>query len=264
MYANEKKQPIFIPRLNSIYKAFFAEWKRPIYGLISQALHSGRLRVPFPFSETAVGPQSCQLDSVRFSKCCRHLFAAHVKVFLRLNTPEGVRPFLFWLEMIMEAREEGLRCTACSFEPSAPALEPGRFLLDQHLIPCLKAADIEAEADRLRRVYQYESIGHPEKINIRLIARRMGLDVRYEPLWDRDRADSILYLDDGYLQIADFSSPSGPVPRWITVPAGTVAVSGVEAAAAPEVNVCQELAEPSLQRMEIWSSMHQEKVLSSA
>ena len=234
MYANEKKQPIFIPRLNSIYKAFFAEWKRPIYGLISQALQSGRLRVPFPFSETAVGPQSCQLDSVRFSKCCRHLFAAHVKVFLRLNTPEGVRLFLFWLEMIMEAREEGLRCTACSFEPSVPALEPGRFLLDQHLIPCLKAADIEAEADRLRRVYQYESIGHPEKINIRLIARRMGLDVRYEPLWDRDRADSILYLDDGYLQIADFSSPSGPVPRWITVPAGTVVLNSYRLSPATE------------------------------
>ena len=177
--------------------------------------------------------QDYVLDKIRFWGIDRSTFYTDIDVIIALTTPKG----LCHMKCI-------LRCV-CGFYPdfeceiTGIAKEynyKGLTRLSSYLVPVYKNSYVDFAAERIWEWYgMNEALTNPEARDAKELAHRMGLKIKYLPIFDHDGIDSMVFFSDGELEIGEdmtIKDEDGRKihyreenPETITIPANTIVVN---------------------------------------
>lgn len=150
-------------------------------------------------------------------------FWADIAVTLLLDTESGKRVWEGFLSMWFNAENsDTLEGTVEELAPKDEAPDRGGMtLLSPYLIPYFTSAKMDAEAEDMWAIYIPRSLYDVELRNAKELAKAMGLSIQYLPLHEHKGVNSILFLIDDVVQVAEH----GETAKERVVPANTIVIN---------------------------------------
>ncbi len=216
-------------------KYLFSHYRLTLYSFLNQALRDGTLSraVGFKVLNKRINREVCSfpMGGVSFWKIDREDFYADVKVELKLQNKEGERNWEGFLVCMVSFKGE-ITFSVEDVTDSVDHWDDGCVRLSPFLIAYRTNKDMDAFAEALLRKYMPEALTDPSKRDPVELARRMGLNVVYEDIYDHDKVGSILFFKESELEVGEdrcdtFSGEERKTknPKTIVVPANTIVVN---------------------------------------
>ena len=209
-------------------KFFFKNYRLAMYSHLNELRRSGRLKrlVGFDYQTQVINHQILKILNPTYWKVTRESFEADVPFILTLQTATGPRHwngcfvFFFWIEDsgIHGAIEE------CCDKENIPD-RTGQQMLSPFLVPYHKGWMIDREGELLWKRLYNGTVPNEQGRNALELAKRMGLTIRYEPVYKDDGVGSILFFNEGKLLVKDRNSDPKVKPVEIMIPANTIVIN---------------------------------------
>ena len=196
-----------------------------MYAYLNNSLRSGMLKriVGFSFTNRTINREVCTFKGVNYWRMDRLNFWADVSVTLLLSTAKGKREWCGYLCFWFSAEQPG-PLTGTIEELTSVKDGPersGMTLLSPFLIPYFTAAKIDMEAENIWAACIPGALDHPELRKAEMLAGAMGLSILHLPLHKHEEVDSILFLVDDQIEIAE----KGKQPEIREIPANTIVIN---------------------------------------
>ncbi len=200
----EGKKKILVPQVTSMTKYLFASSRLKMYSFLNRCLRNGTLRriVGFQFFNRILNKDCCCFSHVSFWRIDRNCFWADVEVVLRLDTIDGPRVWKGFLSLWCSF-EKVFTCSVEDLSESVDRREEGYDMLSPFLIPYFTNRRVDQVAEDLWTVYRQEAIALPGYRDPVKLAERMGLSVKYYPLFDHKGIGAVLFFADGELLVRE-------------------------------------------------------------
>ena len=223
--AVDGSQKMIAPVVVSMTKYLFAHYRLQMYAYLNNSLRSGMLKriVGFSFTNRTINREVCTFKGVNYWRMDRLNFWADVSVTLLLSTAEGKREWCGYLCFWFSAEQLG-PLTGTIEELTSVKDGPersGMTLLSPFLIPYFTAAKIDMEAENIWAACIPGALDHPELRKAEMLAGAMGLSILHLPLHKHEEVDSILFLVDDQIEIAE----KGKQPEIREIPANTIVIN---------------------------------------
>lgn len=220
---------------NTITKHLFDHYRLAMYSHLNRALRNGTLSdvVGFKILDGVINRQVCRfpMGGVSFWKIDRKNIYADVRVELKLQSKTGVRIWQGVLVCIISFETE-VRFSVEEITDSVDHENDGCVCLSPFLIAYYNSKMIDSIGETILRKYMPEALTDPSKRDLVELARRMGLNVIYEEVYNHRGVGSILFFKEGDLMVGEDRRDrlSGEYrktgsPRMISVPANTIVVN---------------------------------------
>ena len=209
--------------------------KLKIYDYLNDALWYGDLEnlIGCEILTERLTADNCRLEELRFWGIDRRSFYTDIKVELMVNTVKGE---IFWT---------GILVCMCGFYPdfcckiaglSEQADRKGYIRLSSYLVPVYTTAQVDAAAEKIWELCgMKDARTNPKARNAKELARRMGLKIKYLPIFDHDGINSMVFFSDSELVVGEdvtVKDENGRTtlcregnPETIIVPANTIVVN---------------------------------------
>ncbi|MBO6228996.1 MAG: hypothetical protein J6O50_00385 [Ruminiclostridium sp.] len=238
---NGKKKKILIPELTSMTKYLFdpnlGNQRLALYSFLNKQLRMGWLSrtVGFDVRNRVINSEVCSFTDVTFRKINRENFYADVNVKLILQTDNGTREWDGILECWCSFEGE-FTCSVESLTDKRKRRESGYELLNPFLVPYCTNQRMDEIAEEIWVKYGMpEALVCSEARNAYELARRMGLDIQYLPVYDHNGINSIMVFEDTAVRIGNDKTELRPdgtkeritddEPKTVLVPANTIIVN---------------------------------------
>ena len=223
--AVDGSQKMIAPVVVSMTKYLFAHYRLQMYAYLNNSLRSGMLEriVGFSFTNRTIKREVCTFKGVNYWRLDRLNFWADVSVTLLFSTAEGKREWHGYLCFWFSAEQPG-PLTGTIEELTSVKDGPersGMTLLSPFLIPYFTAAKIDMEAENIWAACIPGALDHPELRKAEMLAGAMGLSILHLPLHKHEEVDSILFLVDDQIEIAE----KGKQPEIREIPANTIVIN---------------------------------------
>ena len=214
-----------VPVVVSMTKFLFDHYRLSMYSYLNNTLRSGQLKriVGFDFTNRTINREVCTFRRVDYWRIDRLNFWADVGVSLMLSTDSGIREWRGYLCFWFSAERPGpLTGTIEELLPVDDAPDRnGMTLLSPYLIPYLTSAKVDAEAEDIWALHIPDALENPKFQKATRLARAMGLSIVHLPLYRHHSVNSILFLIDDTVQVAEIGSP----PEQEHIPANTIVIN---------------------------------------
>ena len=220
----QKGKEILVPEAVTMTQYLFDEHRLSLYSYLNKCLRNGTLKglTGMSISNRKITRSNCIFPNVTFWRINQEDFFADVEVVLHLSRDDGI-----------QTEWKGTLVLWCSFSPeftcSIEELVDGSpertemVMLSPFLIPYLKNKEIDREAESIWKKYIPLALDTPSFRDAERLAEKMGLRVRYLPIYERDGITSILFIGGGKIQIWDEDSESKV--REIDIAPNTIVVN---------------------------------------
>lgn len=94
-------------------------------------------------------------------------------------------------------------------------------MMSPYLIPYFTSARIDTEAENVWEIYVPGALANPELRKATRLARATGLSIVHLPLYRHKSVNSILFLIDDTVKVAEIGSP----PEQESIPANTIVIN---------------------------------------
>ena len=222
---------VAVPILVSVTKVLFDNYRLKLYRALNRWLRNGELsrEVGARILNRGINAKVCSFPNVTYWRIDREDFYADVSAVLKLETERGS---IEWRGVIscwccfsdgLEAEVEELR--------SCDHSDEGLDMLSKYLVPYVTNKRVDRIAEKLWEAYMKEALDDPRKRDPVKLAEKMGLTVKYMPVYDHRRvADSIVFFKEDYLYIGDDRvEKDRPLrtdhPEHIKIPANTIVIN---------------------------------------
>ena len=269
-----RRKYLLVPDLLSMTRFLCRNYKRMIYSYLNRCLRDGSLAqtAGIPIRDRRLDRNNCELKKFSFWKTDRSSFYTDVTVHLTLSTPAGTRTWegtlAIWCSFPeKEELEEdaafvkslGVNGGAAPGQDAADPSACDDFVynveglysespyrgdcvrLSPFLIPYYKNGDVEKVAEATWLEHIPEALTDPKKRDAFELAAKMGLEVRFYPLYKRKETHSILFFDEEILDILEDDLPSRTAPRPVRIPGNTIVINTKTSSASyPDYNIFHE------------------------
>ena len=223
--AAAESRKMTVPVVVSMTKFLFDHYRLSMYSYLNNSLRSGRLEsiVGFAFTNRTINREVCTFRGVNYWRMDRLNFWADVSVSLMLSTDSGIREWRGYLCFWFSAEYPGpLTGTIEELLPMEDAPDRGGMtLLSPYLIPYFTSARIDTEAENVWAIHVPDALENPKFQKATRLARAMGLSIVHLPLYRHHSVNSILFLIDDTVQVAEIGSP----PEQEQIPANTIVIN---------------------------------------
>ena len=189
---------------NTITKHLFDHYRLAMYSHLNRALRNGTLSdvVGFKILDGVINRQVCRfpMGGVSFWKIDRKNIYADVKVELKLHSNAGIRIWQGVLVCIISFETE-VRFSVEEITDSVDHENDGCVRLSPFLIAYYNSKMIDSIGETILRKYMPEALTDPSKRDPVELARRMGLNVIYEEVYNHRGVGSILFFKEGDLMV---------------------------------------------------------------
>ena len=194
----EDKRTIIVPELTSMTKFLFDNYRDDMVQYLNDTLRSGYLReiVGFHFLNKKLYRNNYDFSDVSYWRVDRESFIADVHVDLFLNTGKAIQTWRGFLNLWFHVDQE----ITCSIEYLAAIedlADEDLPRLSNYLVPILTNRQIDEEAETIWIEHMPEALSSPEQRSAINLAHKMGLSIRYLPVYQHQDTDSILFFEDG-------------------------------------------------------------------
>ncbi|MBR1432334.1 hypothetical protein [Ruminococcus sp.] len=235
------KKKILVPELVSMTKYLFSSdygnMRLELYTYLNKQLKTGNLSrtVGFKVYNKIINKEVCNFPDVIFWKIDRENFYSDVEVKLLLQSSEGNKEWNGVIECWCSF-EEQFNCTIeCLYDRSDDKHRNGLERLSPFLVPYCTNKRMDEIAEEIWVKYGMpEALVFPNERSAYELARRMGLDIQYLPVYDHNGIDSMIVFEDTMMKIgtdkteirADGTKERiTETPETVSIPAKTIIVN---------------------------------------
>ena len=198
----QKGKEILVPEAVTMTQYLFDEHRLSLYSYLNKCLRTGTLKdlTGMSISNRKITRSNCTFPNVTFWRINQEDFFADVEVILHLSRDDGI--LTEW---------KGTLVLWCSFSPeftcSIEELVDGSpertemVMLSPFLISYLKNKEIDREAESIWKKYIPLALDTPSFRDAERLAEKMGLRIRYLPIYERDGVTSILFIGGGKIRL---------------------------------------------------------------
>ena len=204
------KRVIEVPILTSMTKYLFdkdlGNQRLPMYTFLNRLLRNGSLSriVGCRVMNKVINRQACEFPDVTYWKISREEFYADVRVHLTLDTPTGTCDWSGVLICSCEFSIDGFFCEIEELTSYVDRESQGLIMLSPFLIPYYKNKMVDEEAEEMWvRHRMEEALTDPSKRDPQELARHMGLNVVFLPVYEHQNVDGIVFFDDSKLVVGE-------------------------------------------------------------
>lgn len=216
-------------------KYLFDHYRLSLYSFLNRSLRDGSLSsaVGFHVMNRVINREVCNfpMGGVSFWKIDRKNIYADVKVELKLQSKDGIQKWWGFLVCIVSF-EGDIQLSIEALTHTVDHRDDGCVRLSPFLIAYHTGKEMDAISEKLLQRYMTEALNDPDKRNPVELARRMGLTVMYQDVYEHNGIASILFFKEGDLVVGEDrkDKESGQRiksddPKTITVPARTIVVN---------------------------------------
>lgn len=221
----EDRKKITVPCVYTMTKYLFEHYRLCMYSYLNRSLRSGLLRriTGIQFTDRIVNKQVCKFDKVAYWRIDHLNFWADVSITLHLKTAEGYYDWQGVLSLWFSAENSNELSGTVEMLSARndPPDREGLVMLSPYLIPYLTSAKVDTEMENLWKVYVPGALSDIRLRKAHSLARAMGLSICALPLYRHQSVDSILFLIDDTVQVAEGKSPV----REEHIPARTIVIN---------------------------------------
>ena len=223
--ATADSRKMMVPIVVSMTKLLFDHYRLSMYSYLNNSLRSGQLKriVGFEFTNRTINREVCTFRRVDYWRIDRLNFWADVSISLMLSTENGPREWRGYLCFWFSAEHPGP--LTGTIEEMLPMDETpdrtGMTMLSPYLVPYLTSAKVDEEAEDIWTAHVPGALENPELRKATRLASAMGLSIVHLPLYRHHSVNSILFLIDDTVQVAE----TGRLPEQESIPANTIVIN---------------------------------------
>lgn len=203
--AFSEKKTLLIPKLQSMQSYIAFHYKKPITKRLCQWVIQN-LNALYPNAEKiAPDTDSITFPRMDFMRTSRTGLLADIQTKIDVQVyEEGAHTHIrgdFIVELYFDM-SNGIKCLEYEiFTKGDVPNHDGFWQLTNHLIPILKKTEIEENSAALLRQYHYEGWCDVKENSPFVLAKNMGLKIKYLPLHKNQKTRSILFFRAGSITI---------------------------------------------------------------
>lgn len=248
-----QEEKLLFPDVISMTKYFCDHYRLSMFSYLNSCLRDGSLAktTGFLFHDKRLNKNSCEFLEFTYWRTERDTFYTDVFLRLSLKTDAGTRDWYGTLiiycgfsdeeeeedSVFQELLKSSVRRKGREVLPDDGFFygvedlvegKPNRrdcLLLSAFLVPYYKNVMVDKVAEWILKRYMPEAIWDPEKRDAMELARRMGLQVIFLRLYDREHVASILFFQAGELEVLPKNKPAGTPPSTVRIPARTIVIN---------------------------------------
>ena len=216
-------------------KYLFDHYRLSLYSFLNRSLRDGSLSgvVGFHVMNRVINREVCSfpMGGVSFWKIDRKNIYADVKVELKLQSEDGVQNWWGFLVCIVSF-EGDIQLSVEALTHAVDHKDDGCVRLSPFLIAYRTGKEMDTLAENLLQRYMSEALNDPDKRDPIELARRMGLTVMYQDVYDHGGIASMLFFKEGELVVGEDRKDretrkniKTDEPKTIVVPARTIVVN---------------------------------------
>ena len=231
------KKKVLVPKLLSITKVLFDNYRLPLYSFLNRCLKNGTLSsvVGCRVYNDRIRRDVCDFPHVTYWRIDRENFYADVEVELKLKTEHGP---MTWLGCIVCwcGFDDRFYCSMEELTNRLDRQEDGYDQLSKYLVPYNTNKRVDQIAEEMWMQYLPEALNDPNKRGAAILAGRMGLTIEYHPVYDHRRmVDSMIFFKEDELAVGEDRvekdgdgrefSVKAREPEPVIIPANTIVVN---------------------------------------
>lgn len=199
-----------------------------MYSYLNRKLWDGTLTelIGFPFRNRIINRHVLKFGRPDYWKIDRHSFEVDMPISLTFDTDNGPRIWSGYFNLLYRIENDGIdgMIVDCYAKDDLPPRDDSKPLT-KYLTPVCSGTDLDVIAEEIWRTYYPDGIPSADQRDAQDLARRMGLQIVYEPIYKDDGVGSILFFGEGELWIKDKKDKSHTEPERITIPGNTIVVN---------------------------------------
>lgn len=203
---DEGNRILSMPLVPNVRRVFYRVNKPIMTSYLNACLVDGTLVriVGCRVTTVKINQQRGLYQRVDFYQCNRTTFYAKVTIKLHLSTVRGPLDYNGYVLLLCDV-DDG--CRGLVIDIGKEFEDKDMVRLDEYFVPCVTAARLDTDLEKLLERYMPEAIDDPSKRCAKTLARRMGLNVieRLLPTDDENshRPCSILFFMEDELELID-------------------------------------------------------------
>lgn len=216
---------VLVPRVQSMQEFILKHHKRMVLSELNRQIHSGSLRNLFGDCPESVSlkASNCAFDDMAFWRYNARTLLVDVVVHASVSAAGNLCAYDLYCELWVDMLHGmSFSCGEVGLLENKPQRD--FWMLSTYLVPILRKAEIEKNAEDLLLRYCPTAFTAPAEHNAYLLADRMGLRVEYLPLFRQQGTLSMLFFCNGTVQVADDQQTPARIST-ISIPAGTIVIN---------------------------------------
>ena len=227
---NDGEKEVLVVDAISFTKYLFSHYKGALYLELCKWLRNGRLSkiVGFPVLNSSINKAACIFPDVTYWRIDRENFYADIAVDMNLQTPTGTRRWKGYLTLWCSFEGE-FSYTVEDMNPWGHTEKDGFDRLSSYLVPIYTNKRMDEISEEMLKKHLPEALTDPSKRNAVKMAFSMGLSVLYLPLYEEDKAESVLFFEERWVRVGDPDAQGAPdaqgEEKWEKIPANTIVIN---------------------------------------